>query len=150
MIPELRQRFEHIYEFVPYDANTLAQLVNQRAELLGVGISREACLEIGGSARGEIREACRLLDIASDFAEARGEALLTLQVTRSAIHGALATSGHPEGAESSDYHGRRSSELVEAATEELGTVTQNDFQCPKCGAPFQVKRFCRRCGAKLR
>jgi hypothetical protein len=150
VIPQLGERFEHVYEFAPYDVKNLAQLVNQRAELLGVGISTEACLEIGGSARGEIREACRLLDIASDYAEARGEALLTLEVTRSAIHGAVATSGHPEAAESSEHHGRRSSEFVEAATEELGRVTPNDFQCPKCGAPFQVKRFCRRCGAKLR
>jgi len=150
MIPQLGERFEHIYEFVPYDAKALAQLVSHRAELLGVGISREACLEIGGSARGEIREACRLLDIASDYAEARGEGLLTLEVARSAIHGAAASSGHPEAAESSDYHGRRSSEFVEAATEELGRVTQNDFECPNCGARFQVKAFCRSCGAKLR
>jgi Holliday junction DNA helicase RuvB len=77
VIPELGERFEHVYEFAPYDARTLAELVNRRAELLGVGIASEACLEIGRSSGGEIREACRLLDTASDYAEARGISFLT-------------------------------------------------------------------------
>lgn len=150
VIPQLGERFEHIYEFTPYDAKTLAQLVNRRAEVLGVGISREACLEIGRCSRGEIREACLLLDRASDYAEATGENHLTLEITRSATRSTAATSAQRQANESSDDRARGSSELVEAANQELGRVTQNGFQCPKCGAPFQVKRFCRRCGAKLR
>jgi Holliday junction DNA helicase RuvB len=150
VIPQLGERFEHIYEFVPYDAETLAQLVKNRAAVLGLEISREACVEIGRCSRGEIREACRLLDRASDYAETRGENHLTLEITRSAAGSAAVTSAQHQADESSDDRAGGSAELVDAPTGEVGPATQKDFDCPKCGAPFQVKRFCRRCGAKLR
>jgi hypothetical protein len=53
-------------------------------------------------------------------------------------------------AESPESYRKRCSELLQAASDELKRATQNEFKCPKCGAAFQAKQFCRRCGAKLR
>lgn len=67
--PQLRRCFQHIYEFEPYDDVALGQLLQRRAEVLGIDIEDEACWELGRGAKGTIREAERLLDRARDYGE---------------------------------------------------------------------------------
>ena len=94
--PQLKRCYQHIYEFEPYDDMALGQLVQRRAEVLGMGIEDEACWELGRGAKGTIREAERLLDRARDYAEVKGEETVTLDIARWAVHGTVPASGKGE------------------------------------------------------
>jgi Holliday junction DNA helicase RuvB len=94
--PRLRRCFEHIYEFEPYDDDALAQLVQRRAEVLGIDIEDAACWEIGRGAKGTIGEVERILDQARDYAEVRGDGVVTLDVARWAVHGTAPTTDSRE------------------------------------------------------
>ncbi len=89
--PRLRRSFHHIFEFEVYDRKALGQLVHRRAEVLGIDIENEACWEIGRGAKGTISEAERLLDRARDYAEVKGDGIVTLDIARWAVHGTVPT-----------------------------------------------------------
>jgi Holliday junction DNA helicase RuvB len=81
----LRQRFEHIHDFDPYDEEALKRLVLHRAEVLGIKIDEETSWLIGRGAEGNIREAERLLDRVRDYAQVRADGVITQEVAREAL-----------------------------------------------------------------
>jgi Holliday junction DNA helicase RuvB len=81
----LRRRFEHIYNFDPYDEEALGRLVLRRARILDIKIDEEASWLIGRCAEGDIREAQRLLDRVRDYAQVRADGVVTQEVAREAL-----------------------------------------------------------------
>lgn len=92
----LLQRFEHVYEFERYQDKALGELVNRRAQVLGIDIDDEASWELGRGGKGTIREAERLLDRARDYAQVKGGGTVTLDIARWAVHGTVPASGKGE------------------------------------------------------
>lgn len=89
---QLSQRFTHIYEFEPYGEGELARLVEHRAKVLEVKTDEEACWRIARGAKGDVREAQRLLDLARDYATVRADGTVTLDAARWAVEGRAPTS----------------------------------------------------------
>ncbi len=81
----LRDRFGARFRLDFYDLPAMEGIVERAAHLLKVEISQEAAAEIAKRARGTPRVGLRLLRRVRDFAEARADGVITLDVTREAL-----------------------------------------------------------------
>ena len=81
----LRARFGINLHLEYYDNDTLAGIVKRSAHILGIGISEEAAGEIASRSRGTPRIANGLLRRVRDFAEVKGEGVITLDIARMAL-----------------------------------------------------------------
>jgi Holliday junction DNA helicase RuvB subunit len=81
----LRELFEHVCDFEPYEVRPLASLVQRRAKVRGVKIDAEAALQIARAAGGRLREARRLFDRVRDYAQVRANGAITTGVALDAL-----------------------------------------------------------------
>jgi len=81
----MRDRFGSVFRLDFYDAATLAVIVKRSAQLLGVPLPEAAPFEIARRSRGTPRIANRILRRVRDYAEVRGEGVITLDATRQAL-----------------------------------------------------------------
>ena len=81
----LRDRFGARFRLDFYDAAAIEQIVARAAKLLDVEIVSDAAVEIARRARGTPRVGLRLLRRVRDYADARADGVITLQVTREAL-----------------------------------------------------------------
>lgn len=65
-----------------YDADTLSRIVTRSAAVLGIPIQNEASLEIARRSRGTPRIANRLLRRCRDFAQVKGEGVITIHIAK--------------------------------------------------------------------
>jgi Holliday junction DNA helicase RuvB len=81
----LRDRFGFVGRMEFYDPPELQRVIDRSATLLGVRIEPAGAAEIAGRSRGTPRIANRLLRRVRDFAEVRGDGLVTEDVARAAL-----------------------------------------------------------------
>ncbi|MCS6844361.1 MAG: Holliday junction branch migration DNA helicase RuvB [Caldilineales bacterium] len=81
----LRSRFGAIYRFDFYDQAALQEIVRRAAGLLQVRISDDGTAEIARRARGTPRVALRLLRRVRDYAQVRGDGVITAEVADQAL-----------------------------------------------------------------
>ena len=81
----LRDRFGARFRLDFYELAAMEGIVKRAADLFQVEISREAAAEIARRARGTPRVGLRLLRRVRDFAEARADGVISLEVTREAL-----------------------------------------------------------------
>ena len=81
----MRDRFGSVYRLDFYDPPTLAIIVKRSAHILGVLLPEDAAFEIARRSRGTPRIANRILRRVRDYAEVRGEGVVTLESTRAAL-----------------------------------------------------------------
>ncbi len=81
----LRDRFGARFRLDFYELPAMEAIVVRAADLLNVEISQEAAAEIARRARGTPRVGLRLLRRVRDFAEARADGVVTLEVAREAL-----------------------------------------------------------------
>lgn len=81
----LRDRFGVVSRLEFYSVDELAFIVSRASEILGVSIIGEAAQEIAMRSRGTPRIANRLLKRVRDFAQVRGDGIVTHELARSAL-----------------------------------------------------------------
>jgi holliday junction DNA helicase RuvB len=81
----LRDRFGFTAHLDFYEAAELEIIVRRSAALLGVTLGDDGAQEIAGRSRGTPRIANRLLRRVRDFAEVRGDGVVTLGIARAAL-----------------------------------------------------------------
>ncbi|MHB1513096.1 MAG: Holliday junction branch migration DNA helicase RuvB [Acidiferrobacter sp.] len=81
----LRDRFGIVERLEFYDAEDLSRIVARSAGLLGLGTEEAGVRALASCARGTPRIANRLLKRARDFAQVRGDGVLTETVAREAL-----------------------------------------------------------------
>jgi holliday junction DNA helicase RuvB len=81
----LRDRFGFTAHLDFYEAAELEVIIRRSAALLGVTLREDGGREIAGRSRGTPRIANRLLRRVRDYAEVRGDGVVTLGVARSAL-----------------------------------------------------------------
>ena len=81
----LRDRFGVILRLEMYSADELKKIVNRSAGILGVKRDDEGATEIASRSRGTPRIANRLLRRARDFAEVKGDGVITKEVASMAL-----------------------------------------------------------------
>ena len=81
----LRDRFGFTAHLDFYEADELGIIVRRSAGLLGVALRDDGADEIAGRSRGTPRIANRLLRRVRDFAEVRGNGLVTREIARAAL-----------------------------------------------------------------
>ena len=81
----LRDRFGVSHRLEHYDPDDLARIVRRSAAILGVEIEPEGEIAIARRARGTPRVANRLLKRVRDFAEVRGQGVVSAAVATSAL-----------------------------------------------------------------
>ncbi|REK75946.1 Holliday junction branch migration DNA helicase RuvB [Paenibacillus paeoniae] len=81
----LRDRFGVVSRLEFYTVDELAFIVSRASEILDVAIVGEAATEIAMRARGTPRIANRLLKRVRDFAQVRGDGVITHDIARSAL-----------------------------------------------------------------
>jgi len=81
----LRDRFGFTAHLDFYDAAELGVIVRRSAGLLGVALRDDGAEEIAGRSRGTPRIANRLLRRVRDFAEVRGNGLVTREIAQAAL-----------------------------------------------------------------
>lgn len=81
----LRDRFGVVSRLEYYTVDELAYIVSRTADILQVQIVGEASQEIGMRSRGTPRIANRLLKRVRDFAQVKGDGIITLEITRAAL-----------------------------------------------------------------
>jgi Holliday junction DNA helicase RuvB len=81
----LRDRFGIQHRLEHYDASELAQIVLRSARLLGVAIEEEGARAVAERSRGTPRVANRLLKRVRDYAEVRGDGVVTASVAGAAL-----------------------------------------------------------------
>jgi holliday junction DNA helicase RuvB len=81
----LRDRFGVVSRLEYYTVDELTYIVSRAADILGVGILGEAAREIGMRSRGTPRIANRLLKRVRDFAQVKGDGVITEPLARSAL-----------------------------------------------------------------
>lgn len=81
----LRDRFGVMSRLEYYTIDELTYIVNRAAEILQVETVGEAAYEIGLRSRGTPRIANRLLKRVRDFAQVRGEGIITMDIVTSAL-----------------------------------------------------------------
>ncbi len=81
----LRDRFGVVSRLEFYTVDELAFIVSRAAEILNVSIVGEASHEIAMRSRGTPRIANRLLKRVRDFAQVRGDGIITHDIARSAL-----------------------------------------------------------------
>lgn len=81
----LRDRFGVVSRLEFYTVDELAFIVSRASEILDVAIVGEAATEIAMRSRGTPRIANRLLKRVRDFAQVRGDGVITHEIARSAL-----------------------------------------------------------------
>jgi Holliday junction DNA helicase RuvB len=81
----LRARFGAVYRLDYYPANSLLKIINLAADRLQVPVEGEGLNEIASRSRGTPRVALRLLRRVRDFAQVRGDGIITSEVSRQAL-----------------------------------------------------------------
>ena len=81
----LRARFGINMHLEYYDPDTLQQIIERSANILGVPITEDAALEIAGRSRGTPRIANALLRRVRDFAQVKGNGKIDTKITKVAL-----------------------------------------------------------------
>ncbi|UVI28099.1 Holliday junction branch migration DNA helicase RuvB [Paenibacillus spongiae] len=81
----LRDRFGVVSRLEFYSVDELAFIISRTSEILDVGIVGEAAQEIAMRSRGTPRIANRLLKRVRDFAQVRGDGIITHELARNAM-----------------------------------------------------------------
>ncbi|MBD0381718.1 Holliday junction branch migration DNA helicase RuvB [Paenibacillus sedimenti] len=81
----LRDRFGVVSRLEFYTVDELTYIVSRTADILQVGIIGEAAREIGMRSRGTPRIANRLLKRVRDFAQVKGDGIITLDIAKTAL-----------------------------------------------------------------
>ena len=81
----LRDRFGSIFRLEFYSPEDLQKIIMRSAEILGVRIEPEGAAELAVRARGTARIANRLLRRARDYAEVRGDGIITREIADAAL-----------------------------------------------------------------
>src|SRR5690349_7653886 len=81
----MRDRFGFVGHLDFYSADELTVLINRSAGILGVPVTEDGASEIAGRSRGTPRIANRLLRRVRDFAEVRGDGVVTLDAAKAAL-----------------------------------------------------------------
>ncbi len=81
----LRDRFGIDFQLELYNAEELARIVTRSAGILGIPIEASGAFEIASRARGTPRIANRILRRVRDFAQVRGEGIITNQIADTAL-----------------------------------------------------------------
>ena len=81
----LRDRFGVLSRLEMYSDSELATIIGRSAKILNIKIDNEAARELATRSRGTPRIANRLLKRVRDFAEVKGEGVITLQLCKSAL-----------------------------------------------------------------
>jgi holliday junction DNA helicase RuvB len=81
----LRDRFGVVSRLEFYTVEELTYIVSRTADILQVSIVGEAAREIGKRSRGTPRIANRLLKRVRDFAQVKGDGIITLDIARTAL-----------------------------------------------------------------
>jgi len=129
----LRDRFGYIEQLDFYKAESLAEIIERTADLLGTKIEKEAAVELAGRSRGTPRIANRLLRRVRDYAEINNDGQVTLAEMKEAL---VALGVDERGLSDAD---RKYLEVLEkqygggpvgveniaaALTEDVGTITE--------------------------
>ena len=81
----LRDRFGVVCRLELYTPEELSQIINRSATILKMDIDPEASMELARRSRGTPRIANRFLKRVRDFAEVKGEKIITLETTKEAL-----------------------------------------------------------------
>jgi Holliday junction DNA helicase RuvB len=81
----LRDRFGVVSRLEYYTVEELSYIVSRTSDILQVGMIGEAASEIGKRSRGTPRIANRLLKRVRDYAQVRGDGIITLDIARTAL-----------------------------------------------------------------
>ncbi len=82
----LRDRFGVVMHLDFYAGEELAQIVERTARVFGIDIETEAAAEVARRSRGTPRIANRLLRRLRDYAEVRGDGVLTLDIVQEGLY----------------------------------------------------------------
>ena len=85
MTGPLRDRFGATFRLNFYKVEELRKIVQRSAQMLGIKTNNSACLEIAKRARGTPRIANRLLKRIRDFAEVKGDGIVTPDIVSSEL-----------------------------------------------------------------
>ena len=81
----LRDRFGVLLRLELYTTEELATIIKRSASLLEVGIDEEGATEIASRSRGTPRIANRLLKRVRDYAQVKGDGVITLEIAKEAL-----------------------------------------------------------------
>lgn len=81
----LRDRFGVLLRLELYTTNELATIIKRSAALLEVGIEEDGATEIASRSRGTPRIANRLLKRVRDYAQVKGDGVITLAIAKEAL-----------------------------------------------------------------
>ncbi len=81
----LRARFGINLHLEYYNTETLTKIIQRAASILGIGIEKNAAVEIGRRSRGTPRIANALLRRVRDFAQVRGTGYIDIEIARVAL-----------------------------------------------------------------
>jgi len=81
----LRDRFGIVQRLEFYNVNELTQIVSRSAKILNISADGNGCIEIARRARGTPRIANRLLRRVRDYAEIKGDGIITKQIANKAL-----------------------------------------------------------------
>ena len=81
----LRDRFGVVCRLELYNKEELSKIIKRSAKILNIKIDDEACLELALRSRGTPRIANRFLKRVRDYAEIKGEGIITLQLCKEAL-----------------------------------------------------------------
>jgi len=81
----LRSRFGMVYHLEFYEAVALQEIVRRSAKILSIAIDEPACAQIARRARGTPRIANRLLRRVRDYAQVKGQGMITPSVAEAAL-----------------------------------------------------------------
>lgn len=85
LTPPLRDRFGIILRLDYYDQESIAQIIRRSARLLNIPTEDDGIQEIARRSRGTPRIANRLLRRVRDYAQIKGEGIITLDIALSAL-----------------------------------------------------------------
>ena len=85
LLSPLRQRYSVILPFLPYDADALAAITQQRAALTGIDLDEVVATEIAKRSKGTPRLAIRLLESCRRYSRANGDERITLNHFRETV-----------------------------------------------------------------
>lgn len=78
LLAPLRDRFKVILPFVAYNADSLAVITRQRAQLLGLNLDEHVAFEIARRSKGTPRLAVRLLESCHRLSRSKGDERITM------------------------------------------------------------------------
>jgi len=81
----LRDRFGIVQRLEFYNVSELTEIVSRSAKILGINTDKDGSIEIAKRARGTPRIANRLLRRVRDYAEIRGDGIITTEIANKAL-----------------------------------------------------------------